>query len=278
MSALVQACGTGQPGHHQLMAGQELVTEGFVPGQVGSSAMPHKMNTRSAERVNGLSVVVRGYLSMTSRAGGRPVERGRRVVLGGPPGGAPERSSPATACSRPSCRCSKASVPTAVIEPQLDRYLPFLATTKVLVAAVRGGVGREQAHGHQGARGRRRPRPAEGGDQRPGRAPGGRRPPRPGPGSDRCGAGRPLRVRGRRRARSRPSSARSRPRSPTTPTPATVQNNPLSRRTPGKPLGESLPVTDLGLPHVHSGKVRDIYAVGDDRLLMVTSDRIWPST
>jgi phosphoribosylaminoimidazole-succinocarboxamide synthase len=33
-------------------------------------------------------------------------------------------------------------------------------------------------------------------------------------------------------------------------------------------------LTDLGLPHVHSGKVRDIYAVGDDRLLMVTSDRI----
>jgi phosphoribosylaminoimidazole-succinocarboxamide synthase len=30
----------------------------------------------------------------------------------------------------------------------------------------------------------------------------------------------------------------------------------------------------LALPHVHSGKVRDIYAVGDDRLLMVTSDRI----
>ncbi|HKH05496.1 MAG TPA: phosphoribosylaminoimidazolesuccinocarboxamide synthase [Acidimicrobiales bacterium] len=33
-------------------------------------------------------------------------------------------------------------------------------------------------------------------------------------------------------------------------------------------------MTDLGLSHVHSGKVRDIYAVGDDRLLMVTSDRI----
>ena len=30
----------------------------------------------------------------------------------------------------------------------------------------------------------------------------------------------------------------------------------------------------LALPHVHSGKVRDIYAVGDDRLLMVTSDRL----
>jgi phosphoribosylaminoimidazole-succinocarboxamide synthase len=31
---------------------------------------------------------------------------------------------------------------------------------------------------------------------------------------------------------------------------------------------------DLGLPHVHSGKVRDIYAVDDDRLLMLASDRI----
>jgi phosphoribosylaminoimidazole-succinocarboxamide synthase len=33
-------------------------------------------------------------------------------------------------------------------------------------------------------------------------------------------------------------------------------------------------MTDLGLPHVHTGKVRDIYAVDDDHLLMVTSDRI----
>src|SRR5215510_1643808 len=33
-------------------------------------------------------------------------------------------------------------------------------------------------------------------------------------------------------------------------------------------------MTDLGLPHIHSGKVRDIYAVGDDRLLMVASDRM----
>jgi phosphoribosylaminoimidazole-succinocarboxamide synthase len=33
-------------------------------------------------------------------------------------------------------------------------------------------------------------------------------------------------------------------------------------------------MTKLPLPHVHSGKVRDIYAVGNDRLLMVTSDRL----
>src|SRR4051794_497867 len=34
----------------------------------------------------------------------------------------------------------------AVIERELQRYLPFLGTTKVLMAAVRAGVGRETAH------------------------------------------------------------------------------------------------------------------------------------
>ena len=50
----------------RLMAGHDLVTEGFQAGQVGSSAMPHKMNTRSCERITGLNVVLRGYLNMTS--------------------------------------------------------------------------------------------------------------------------------------------------------------------------------------------------------------------
>jgi adenylosuccinate lyase len=34
----------------------------------------------------------------------------------------------------------------AVVARELDRYLPFLATTKVLMGAVRAGVGREVAH------------------------------------------------------------------------------------------------------------------------------------
>jgi adenylosuccinate lyase len=34
----------------------------------------------------------------------------------------------------------------AVIGRELDRYLPFLATTRILIAAVRAGVGRETAH------------------------------------------------------------------------------------------------------------------------------------
>ena len=72
----------------RLMAGNELVTEGFQPGQVGSSAMPHKMNTRSCERVNGLAVVLRGYASMVGELSGAQWNEGdvfcsvvRRVAL-----------------------------------------------------------------------------------------------------------------------------------------------------------------------------------------------------
>lgn len=59
LSALVQIGAAQSSLAHtiRLMAGHELVTEGFQPGQVGSSAMPHKMNTRSCERVNGLQAV-----------------------------------------------------------------------------------------------------------------------------------------------------------------------------------------------------------------------------
>ena len=33
-----------------------------------------------------------------------------------------------------------------VIDRELDRYLPFLATTRLLMAAIKAGVGREEAH------------------------------------------------------------------------------------------------------------------------------------
>ena len=72
----------------RLMAGHELVTEGFQPGQVGSSAMPHKMNTRSRERVNGLAVIIEVHLTMVGELAGDQWNEGdvscsvvRRVAL-----------------------------------------------------------------------------------------------------------------------------------------------------------------------------------------------------
>ena len=91
-SALVQlGAGPSSLAHTiRLMAGHELVTEGFAAGQVGSSAMPHKMNTRSCERVNGLQVVLRGYASMAAELAGAQWNEGdvfcsvvRRVALPG---------------------------------------------------------------------------------------------------------------------------------------------------------------------------------------------------
>ena len=72
----------------RLMAGHELVTEGFREGQVGSSAMPHKMNARSCERVCGLRLVLSGYVAMVAGLAGQQWNEGdvmcsvvRRVAL-----------------------------------------------------------------------------------------------------------------------------------------------------------------------------------------------------
>ena len=131
----------------RLMVGQELATEGFKPGQVGSSAMPHKMNTRSSERVNGLAVIVRGYLSMVGELAGDQWNEGdvscsvvRRVAL-------PDAFFAADGLFQTFLTVlDEFGAYPAVIERELDRFLPFLATTKILVAAVRRGVGREVAH------------------------------------------------------------------------------------------------------------------------------------
>ncbi len=131
----------------RLMAGNELVTEGFQPGQVGSSAMPHKMNTRSCERVGGLAVVLRGYASMVAELAGAQWNEGdvsdsvvRRVAL-------PDAFFAFDGLAETFLTVlDEFGAHPAMIERELERYLPFLATTKVLVAAVRAGVGRETAH------------------------------------------------------------------------------------------------------------------------------------
>jgi adenylosuccinate lyase len=131
----------------RLMAGLELATEGFAPGQVGSSAMPHKMNSRSCERINGLLVVLRGHQSMVAELAGDQWNEGdvscsvvRRVAL-------PDAFLAVDGLFQTflAVLADFGAYP-AVVQRELDRYLPFLTTTKVLMGAVRAGVGREVAH------------------------------------------------------------------------------------------------------------------------------------
>ncbi len=131
----------------RLMAGFELVSEGFADGQVGSSAMPHKVNARSSERINGLHVVLNGYVSMLADISGKQWTEGdvscsvvRRVAL-------PGMFYSFDAIVETLLTVLQGfTVYESAVKSEVDKYLPFLATTKVLMAAVQGGVGRETAH------------------------------------------------------------------------------------------------------------------------------------
>ncbi len=149
VSALVQvaAAASSFATTLRLMAGAELATEGFAEGQVGSSAMPHKMNARSSERINGLTLILRGHLTMAAGLAGDQWNEGdvscsvvRRVLL-------PDASFALDGLLEAFLTVVGEFGPhPAVIARELDRYLPFLATTKLLMGAVKAGVGREVAH------------------------------------------------------------------------------------------------------------------------------------
>lgn len=131
----------------RLMAGQELATEGFKKGQVGSSAMPHKMNARSCERMSGFVAILSGHVTMLSALLGDQWNEGdvscsvvRRVAL-------PDAFFALDGLLQTwFAILSEFGAYPAVVNKELGRYLPFLATTKVLMACVRAGLGREQAH------------------------------------------------------------------------------------------------------------------------------------
>lgn len=131
----------------RLMAGNELATEGFADGQVGSSAMPHKMNARSSERVCGFQTLLRGYVTMVGALAGDQWNEGdvscsvvRRVAL-------PDAFFAIDGLFETFLTIVEdfGAYP-AVIDREVDRYLPFLATTKLLMTAVKSGMGREDAH------------------------------------------------------------------------------------------------------------------------------------
>jgi len=149
VSALVQAASAPASATTtlRLMAGQELATEGFRPGQVGSTAMPHKMNARSAERVGALRTVLDGHLTMAASLAGRQWNEGdvscsavRRIML-------PDAFLATDGLLQTALVVfEELGVFPAVIDAELARDLPFLATTRVLTASVERGLGREEAH------------------------------------------------------------------------------------------------------------------------------------
>ena len=129
------------------MAGHELASEGFAQGQVGSSAMPHKMNSRSCERLNGFAVILSGYLTMAGGLTGDQWNEGdvscsvvRRVFL-------PDSFYAIDGLLDTFITIlNQMEVFPGMIEQENDRYGPFLATTTILMEAVKSGAGREAAY------------------------------------------------------------------------------------------------------------------------------------
>jgi adenylosuccinate lyase len=131
----------------RLMAGAGLITEGFQDGQVGSSAMPHKVNARNCERICGFSTIIGGYVNMTGALAGHQWNEGdvscsvvRRVAL-------PDAFFAIDGLFETYLTVLRQmEVFPATIAAENERNLPFLATTTILMEAVKRGAGRETAH------------------------------------------------------------------------------------------------------------------------------------
>ena len=131
----------------RLMSGHGLVSEGFAAGQVGSSAMPHKVNPRVSERINSLVAILKGFVTMANEISGEQWNEGdvscsatRRVVL------------PETAYVIDGILDSTISILDGIqiskteIQAEINAHLPIMSTSRLLMLSVKNGVGREQAH------------------------------------------------------------------------------------------------------------------------------------
>ena len=131
----------------RIMAGHETASEGFAKGQTGSSAMPHKMNSRSCERINGFQVILQGHMAMAAALAGDQWNEGdvscsvvRRVLL-------PDAFFAIDGLFETLLVVlGQMEVFDAVIDRETTHYLPFLLTTTMLMEAVKRGAGREAAH------------------------------------------------------------------------------------------------------------------------------------
>ena len=131
----------------RLMAGHEMVSEGFRVGQVGSSAMPHKTNARSCERIGALKTVLDGCLTMAASLSGRQWNEGdvscsaaRRVML-------PDAFLTADGLLHTAgAVLEELEVFQGAITAEFRLHMPMLATTRLLGVLVAAGMGREAAH------------------------------------------------------------------------------------------------------------------------------------
>jgi len=131
----------------RLMASHSLLSEGFEQSQVGSSAMPHKMNPRLSERINGLTIVLKGFATMLQNLLGDQWNEGdvscsvvRRVAL-------PDAFHTVDAILDTTIRVIQGlQVNAPKMERELEEQLPFLVSSRILALAVEKGVGREDAH------------------------------------------------------------------------------------------------------------------------------------
>jgi adenylosuccinate lyase len=131
----------------RIMAGNETASEGFAKGQTGSSAMPHKMNSRSSERINGFQNILAGYVAMTSNIAGNQWNEGdvscsvvRRVAL-------PDSFYATDGMLETFLTIiEQMEIFKPVIEKENEYYFPFLSSTTFLMEAVKRGTPREQAH------------------------------------------------------------------------------------------------------------------------------------
>lgn len=130
----------------RLMAGNELCWEGQTPGQVGSSAMPHKRNMRYTERIHGLRAVLKGYRTMIDNLGPTWNEGDvsdsvtRRVAL-------PGAMLAADAIMRNfQYLLSILQVDEQAHEIELVAYQMPMATGRILAQLVQLGIPRERGH------------------------------------------------------------------------------------------------------------------------------------
>ena len=123
------------------------VEEGFRAGQKGSSAMPHKRNPITAERLVGLARVLRGNLQ-AGPGGRRPLARARHLALVGRAGD-PARLEPPrlllAATGGHAGRRACGSTPERMLE-NLDRSYGLVFSQPVLLALVAGGLSRDDAY------------------------------------------------------------------------------------------------------------------------------------